>query len=105
MLSSAEVYDPVANTWTAVSNTMTDPRGDGPGAATLRDGRVLVMGGTTTRTPFAVSSVTADLYNPATNAFSRGGKHAREPHIVRVRPARRWARARGRWPRGVSRWQ
>ncbi len=73
MLSSAEVYDPVANTWTAVSNTMTDPRGDGPGAATLRDGRVLVMGGTTTRTPFAVSSVTADLYNPATNAFSAAG--------------------------------
>ncbi len=74
MLNSGEVFDPEPPlTWTPVTNTMSDPRGAGPGAVALRDGRVLVMGGVSTLTPSAVTSATADLYNPATNAFSQTG--------------------------------
>ena len=73
MLNSAEVFDPGTLTWTPVANTMSDPRGAGPGAVALSDGRVLVMGGVSTLTPSAVTSATSDIYNPATNAFSQTG--------------------------------
>ena len=73
MLNSGEVFDPATLTWSPVSNTMTDPRGDAPGAVALHDGRVLIAGGTITHTPVAVTTPTASLYDPATNTFSAAG--------------------------------
>ena len=103
MLNSGEVFDPATLTWSPVSNTMTDPRGDAPGAVALHDGRVLIAGGTITHTPVAVTTPTASLYDPATNTFSAAGSMHTSRTQFCVRPARRRTRARRRWPRGVNR--
>ena len=66
-LNTAEVYDPVANTFTAVSNTMTDGRSFHT-ATKLQDGTVLVAGGN-----ISTASATADLYDPNTNSFTQVG--------------------------------
>jgi len=66
-LNTAEVYDPVANTFTAVTNTMTDGRSFHT-ATKLQDGTVLVAGGN-----ISTASATADLYDPATNSFTQVG--------------------------------
>jgi N-acetylneuraminic acid mutarotase len=59
-LASTELYDPVANTWTAAA-PMSTPR-TGHSAILLATGQVLVVGG-----------ATAELYNPGTNAWSSAG--------------------------------
>ncbi len=69
---SAEVYDPVANTFTSLSATMTSIR-NAHTAALLPDGQVLVAGGI--NGSFAGSNPgtvlnTADLYDPTTEAFT-----------------------------------
>ncbi len=70
--NTCEIYDPVANTFTAVANLL-GPRA-GHAAATLANGRVLVVGGTTNFTDITTAAVgslnTAELYNPVTNAWS-----------------------------------
>ena len=58
-LNTAEIYDPVANTIAATSNTMTDGRSFHT-ATVLQDGKVLVAGGN-----FTTASNTADLFDPA----------------------------------------
>jgi hypothetical protein len=66
-LTTAEVYDPTANTWTNVTNAMSSARAAVPAAVLLGNGQVLVAGGeATTADPVTA----ADLYNPATNAFT-----------------------------------
>ena len=65
-LDTGEVYDPGTNTWTPVANTMSSPRGDYPAVAVLRNGTVLIAGGSDT-SGTAVAS--ADIYSPATNSF------------------------------------
>jgi hypothetical protein len=62
--TSAELYDPVANTWTAVS-PMTTPRIDAA-AAVLDDGRVLVAGGSDGANALA----SAELYDPVANTWT-----------------------------------
>jgi hypothetical protein len=64
VIKSGETYDPVANKWTAVTNSMTDFRA-WP-MAVVRSGKVLVFGGYTYYN--ALSS--ADLYDPVSNTFS-----------------------------------
>lgn len=72
--TTCEIYDPVANTFTAVAS-LAGPRA-GHAAATLADGRVLVAGGTTNFTDLttAITSVlnTVEIYNPATNTWAAG---------------------------------
>ena len=63
-LSSAEIYDPVAETWTPAAGAMTVGRYH-HNATLLPNGRVLVVGGFTTPT--------AELFNPATGAFALTG--------------------------------
>lgn len=63
-VSTGEVYS--SGTWTAVTNTMQSPHTLG-GAAVLSSGKVLIVGGTNAA---GNADSTADLYDPATNAFS-----------------------------------
>lgn len=70
--AACEIYDPVADTFTAVAN-MPGPRA-GHAAATLPNGRVLVVGGTTAFTDLTTAITaalnTASLYDPATDTWS-----------------------------------
>lgn len=61
--SSAELFDPVANTWT-ITGSMHTPRAD-HAATLLNNGLVLVAGGLTTST--------AELYNPTNQTWSNTG--------------------------------
>lgn len=68
-LSSAELYDPSAATFTRIVD-MTAPRA-GARAVLLQNGDVLIVGGNITSDDAPVS--TAELYNPSTGTFSRTG--------------------------------
>jgi N-acetylneuraminic acid mutarotase len=72
--TACEIYDPVADTFTAVANLL-GPRA-GHAAATLPDGRVMVVGGTTNFTDLttAITGVlnTVELYDPITNSWAAG---------------------------------
>lgn len=57
--ASAEVYDPVAATFSGVPSAMTAGRSD-PAAALLGNGRVLVVGG----------DASAEIFDPATEKFT-----------------------------------
>ena len=63
-LASAELYDPCTNSWSP-AGSMAQAR-NGPGTALLRDGRVLVEGGSYQ----GFSVATAELYDPSTNSWS-----------------------------------
>ncbi len=74
-IASAEIFDPVAGTWTP-TGSMNNTR-DGHTATLLRDGRVLVVGGFTgngsvggTGVPIAEP---AELYDPVTGRFTVTG--------------------------------
>jgi len=65
-LSSAEVYDATANTWTLVASMPNTH--DLPGTAVLNDGSIVVCGGYT-----APSTGTCNRYNPTANTWSSAG--------------------------------
>lgn len=72
--SSVDIYDPVTNTITSAA-PMNVKRLSHNGA-TLRDGRVLVLGGRTTNvgaTPGAGILSSAEIYDPATNTWTYTG--------------------------------
>ncbi len=70
-LDSGEVYDPVANAWSPVSNKLTGPRAEHGALLLAGDtkGRVIIAGGYTTGGAIVG---TTDYYDPATNAFAAG---------------------------------
>jgi hypothetical protein len=70
VLSSAEVFDETTRTFTRVGD-MTEARRKAA-AVTLADGRVLVVGGADTR-DWSAPSTTAELYDPARQAFEPTG--------------------------------
>ena len=78
-LNSAELYDPVTDTFTSIGE-MTIPRA-GQIAILLNTGKVLIAGGVTTDWVFLK---TAELYDPNTNSFSSTGNMAvpRESHTA-----------------------
>lgn len=88
IFNSAEVFDPVARTFTALPAAMTTPR-YGHTIALLPNGSVLVAGGfsSTGTTPGATNS--AEFYNPATGNFTRNSTTmttARMGHTATVLP-------------------
>ncbi|HET6930495.1 MAG TPA: Ig-like domain repeat protein [Candidatus Acidoferrum sp.] len=62
--ASADLYDPVANTFTASNHSMAQPRANGS-AISLPNGMVLLAGGTT--------SQAVDLYDPDSDKFNTTG--------------------------------
>jgi N-acetylneuraminic acid mutarotase len=68
--ATAEVFNPYANTWTAVAS-MKSPRRSF-GACTLANGQVLVAGGNAT----SGDVTSAELYNPTTNTWTLTGSLA-----------------------------
>ncbi len=77
-LASAEIYDPSAGTFSA-TDSMATPR-EGHTATMLRDGRVLIVGG-------SGNGVTAldsgEVYDPSTGTFSATA-HLNQPRVAHV---------------------
>ncbi len=65
--NSAELYDPIANTFITTANTMSAQR-YAPTATTLAAGSVLIADGASS--PPTTTTPSADLFNPATGRFS-----------------------------------
>jgi hypothetical protein len=83
-LNNGETYDPVANKWTLIGNSMSSARYDHIGTL-LNDGRVLLAGGVNSA-PTVLK--TADIFDPIANAFSQVGSMtvARRKHSAVVLP-------------------
>lgn len=70
ILASTELYDPATNTWTPAGPLPGGARGS-LAATKLGDGRVLVVGGCRPcNNTFVIARDSADIYDPATNAWS-----------------------------------
>ncbi len=77
-LDTAQVYDPIALTWTTTNGAMTSKRSN-PGAVLLNDGKVLVMGGWN-----SVRLNTSELYDPTAKTWTAVGQMSsvRELHTT-----------------------
>ena len=84
VLSSAEVYDPVAGTFTALTGTLNTAR-TGAAATELPDGTVLVVGGSNSS---SLALANAEIYSPVAGTFHSSdrhpehGSHRRNGHTV-----------------------
>lgn len=70
-LATAEVFNPATQQW-APAGAMSEPRMQ-PGIAALADGRVLVAGGRHRGNCVSVGSSTSEIFDPATNFWTRAG--------------------------------
>jgi len=68
-LSSAELYDPSTGLWTSAGNMIVARWTHS--VTTLADGRVLVVGGTSSAGDTEPPLSSAEIYNPATNSWTR----------------------------------
>lgn len=70
-LASAEIYDPVADSWSEAGSLMSAR--EGHTAVQLSDGRVLVCAGIDRRNNLDLVLSSAELYDPVKNSWSRTG--------------------------------
>jgi len=83
--NSAELYNPLTQTFTAMTATMTSPRG-GHAATLLANGKVLITGGFNNS---SVSLKTAEQYDPATQTFTANAAAMTSPrsqHMATLLP-------------------
>src|SRR5439155_1607769 len=78
-VASAEIYDPVSNTWTA-TGSMTMPRADAEGVR-LENGQVMAIGGNTAISVPATRTNTAEIYDPATGQWRLTGGAMSDPKV------------------------
>jgi uncharacterized protein (TIGR03437 family) len=71
ILNTAELYDPATNSWSPAGNLNVARQS--PRATLLADGRVLVSGGMVVSGTTASFTNTAEVYDPATNAWTPTG--------------------------------
>ena len=72
-LASAEIYDPLAKSFTAVSATMNSPRG-AFSSVLLPNGRVLLIGGENAIVSAGITATASgELYNPGSHTFTATG--------------------------------
>jgi hypothetical protein len=77
-LANAEIYDPRSGAFSA-TGSMSTPR-EGHTATILRDGRVLIVGGSDN----GIHTLdTAEIYDPSSGTFSRTG-HLNQPRVAHV---------------------
>lgn len=69
-LATAEIYDPIQNTWTPTHGKLNIAR-DHHLAVVLHDGRVLIVGG---EGPWKVDTLVSELYDVATDSFVEAGR-------------------------------
>jgi N-acetylneuraminic acid mutarotase len=85
--ASAEIYDPVANSWSS-AGTLTTPRYF-PSVTLLPNGKVLVVAGENPDSQGVIRYLDdAEIYDPATNAWSAvpAPSHARGPNTAVLLP-------------------
>ena len=95
-----DMYDPVADTWSAASPMQTPRRQ--PGVALLEDGKVLVAGGKPVTGGLGANALSSvEVYDPQTNSW--GSLPAMPVALARARPLRHattpspsWVRVRAR---------
>ncbi len=75
---SAEIYDPILDTWTP-TGTMNMPRADGE-PVVLRDGKVLITGGNIVIEPPARTD-TAEIYDPETGDWTLTSGAMSDPKV------------------------
>ena len=89
ILKTAELYDPVANTFTATASMAVQRQAHT--ATLLPNGKVLVVGGLTYYQPrygYVICTATAEIYDPATATWSSAGSMSvpRCGHIAQILP-------------------
>jgi len=85
---TADIYDPVLNTFTAVAVDMAQVRW-GHSATLLSDGKVLITGGREGEVDAGNVLATAEIFDPVANSFSAVGVNmttAREWHVAALLP-------------------
>ena len=75
---TAEIFDPASQEWTEVGS-MATPRADAA-ALLLPDGRVFVTGGTLPAGPYLEDHLSAEVFDPATNAWTTWPVEMAFPH-------------------------